>query len=593
MTLPQLPVPPLDESLPRFLGTYSALAAPEDVAAAEQMVERFRAGPAETLQEDLERFAAAEHAEGRSWLTQEWDHQYMAVREPLTLSSSAAFELALRAETPGDAASRTAEIIHRIAVVHLTEARGETAPEIDPRGNELTMEMWRCLTGGIRHPQPHADDVVPGSADATDREIGVLHDGRLFALPISDHDGRPLGTARLAESLRHILHLGTTSSSAAQTGRSFAGPSALGSEDLAPLLDDMLTDAHNAETYCRLTDLLFTVTLTADAADGPAERLRTFLTEPGRIWVQKPLSYQIDVGAEDDAEGDVVHVIAEHSAVDGGTLIEAVRRMQEVSPTVGSHPTTELNAPQELTWRLTDAQHRTIDQRLRAYRSEADALRVDVLRLPRIPDDQLPFRMSSDGLQQLIMTIAQLIAFDRVRSVYESVDMRQFRAGRTECLRPVTPEAVAFARALLTSQAGQAGESAQDDLVAALDAHRDWVKACKTGHGFDRHLTGLQMIARHRSLEHPFFDSAALDTVRTDLLSTTSLGTSDQIVRYTFAPTVSYGYGIAYTQHPDHFEFTVSHLTDRADRPEQLLGALTEAAQLLHDHIRGLPQTRD
>ncbi|WP_261625091.1 choline/carnitine O-acyltransferase [Nesterenkonia marinintestina] len=578
MSLPPLPVPPLDESLSRLLRTYSALAAPEELAEAEQTVADFRRGVGQALQQELEEFADHEYAAGRSWLTREWDRQYMAVRDPLTLSSNAVFALALTAQDTGDPAARTAETIHRIAAVHLTEARGETETEVDPRGNALTMEMWRCLAGGTRHPQHDVDTVETGDQEAANREIGILRDGRLFTLTISDDYGRPHGTTELAESLAPIMGSETEPS---EPG--FAAPSVLGGARLAPLLDDMLTDDHNAATYRRLQNLLFTVTLHSGPEDDAAEQLRTFLTEPGRIWVHKPLSYQFD------PQGGDVHVSAEHSVVDGGTLIEAVRRMQEITPADHGPLQTAPTPPQELTWRLTDDQRRAIDEGLEDYMASAAELRVDVLDLPRVRDEYLPFRMSTDGLQQLIMTIAQLITYGRVRSVYESVDMRQFRAGRTECLRPVTPEAVAFARALIADPHPEDTAALSAALVAALDAHRDWVKACKKGHGFDRHLAGLEMIARRHGTWHPLFDSPAVADVRTDLLSTTSLGTADQIVRYTFAPTVPQGFGIAYTQHPDRFEFTVSHLADQADRPDRFLSALEEAAQTLHDLIRRLP----
>ena len=115
---------------------------------------------------------------------------------------------------------------------------------------------------------------------------------------------------------------------------------------------------------------------------------------------------------------------------------------------------------------------------------------------------------------------AQHATYGRVRGVYEAVDMREYQAGRTECLRPVTPEAAAFVRAL------HEGHATEELFRAALDAHRGWVKACKSARGVDRHLLGLAMMAERTGETSAFFESPALAAVRHDFLSTTSIGLS-------------------------------------------------------------------
>ncbi len=187
-------------------------------------------------------------------------------------------------------------------------------------------------------------------------------------------------------------------------------------------------------------------------------------------------------------------------------------------------------------------------------------------------------KLSADAYAQLVMTVAQLAAYGRVRAVYEAVDMREYAAGRTECLRPVTPAAVAFARALL------AGSAERDGLRAALDAHRDWVKACKTGRGVDRHLWALGWTARELGEDPGFLRDPGLAAARTDFLSTTSIGSDAQVVRYAFAPTTSGGFGVCYTPLADAVEYTVTFGAD-AERPEAFLEALGEAARRLAGFI--------
>lgn len=586
MSMARLPVPSLEETLARFARSASVLLESEAMAAAEGDIARFLGGTAEGLQTELEAFARHEGDAGRSWLSDEWSLQYMNARDPLPLVSNVAFQLRLSGagDVPGSRDSngegveatnedRLAEIVHRIAALHLAGARGDVEPEVDARGTELSMEQWRCFSGGIRHPDSETDTFLPCELGAARREIGVLLQGRLFALGISDGEGRPLGCHGLAAAFRSILESAEASAAEDPSEPSFADLSYLGSDALAPVLESMLVEARNTDTYERLKNMLFTVTLTNDAAGtSDAERLRHVLVDSGRAWVMKPLGYQLDLHDER------VYVHTEHSCLDGGTLVDAVGRMQGVLPEQGSG---EISEPEELRWLIDEPERHELRRAMAPYRDRAARLRIEIVRVPRVPADRLPFPMSADALQQLIMTVAQLLSFGRLRSVYESVDTRAFQAGRTECLRPVTPEASAFARALL------AGQADSDSLTAALNAHREWVKACKTGRGFDRHLTGLAMIAKRQGVEAPFFSSDAVTAVQSDLLSTTSLGTAEQVVRYAFAPTTSHGFGIAYTPHADAFEFTVSYDAERSEQPERFLRALREAAGLLHDFLSG------
>ncbi|MGX6968243.1 choline/carnitine O-acyltransferase [Corynebacterium sp. c7Ub_26] len=186
------------------------------------------------------------------------------------------------------------------------------------------------------------------------------------------------------------------------------------------------------------------------------------------------------------------------------------------------------------------------------------------------------------------MTIAQLQAYGRARGVYEAVDMRKYCAGRTECLRAVTPQAVKFASLLLS------GNATRQDLDDVLDAHRAWVKACKRGDGVDRHLLGLRFTAATMEAEGKeltgteFLTDPGVAATTCDFLSTTSIGGADYFVRYAFVPSVPEGFGISYTPQPESFEYCVTWHPSRADQPDVFLPALPQASGLLWSFITSL-----
>ncbi|MED6046872.1 choline/carnitine O-acyltransferase [Rothia kristinae] len=643
-----LPVPPLEHTVEAVVRAVGAVVDAPTLRATEAAARAFLAGPGPALQERLRQRATREASAGRSWLSAWWLRDYLAVREPLPLSTNVAFQInpsfldsTCGEPTDADAedmgsgdadpgrtdgapdVGRAARFIHRAAAVHLTQARGQTPQETDPRGNPVDMTQWECLAGGLRHPRPGVDEILAPRAGAAHREIGVFRVGRLYAVPVADDDGAPLPVSTLAESLRAVLRAaarkteqdqeapGSRVSVIAPGALPFAAASALGSGELAPLLAEALQDPRNAATYARLRDLLFTATLTDEVLED-AEHLRRLAFEPSRVWALRPISYEI--GLRDDW----LCLHAEHSTVDGATLVAAIRRMQEAAedadgspqPIPGTDPAEtgrgvgqsaagekrpeetacreSAQDPAELMWDWSEAARATIRDGLARGLQEAGKLETAIIRVPRPTAEGLPLKLSVDAVSQLILTVAQQLAYGRTRAVYEAVDMREYRAGRTECLRPVTPEAVAFARALISEDA------TLDMFSEALEAHRSWVKACKRGEGVDRHLLGLRRIAAEgRDVDAParaFLEDPGVAAATTDFLSTTSIGGAQQIVRYAFAPTVPEGFGISYTPHPEAIEYCLTWHRDTADAPEEFLAALPRAATLLGEFVRGLGQ---
>lgn len=555
--LKPLPVPPLDETLDAYSHALKAVLHGSELEHARAVVESFRTGAGPRLDAQLRERAAEREAAGTNWLNDEWYSSYLTTRSPLTLASNVGFQLAFPGADGMSGLDRAVDIIRRAATVHLAAASGDTPEDVDGRGNRITMNQWFVYAGGIRQPDKGEDAVVATQLGAANREIGVFVDGRLFALPVSDADGVVVSAAALRAGLEKVR-------SQEAAALDFNAPSLLGSGVLADLLPAILKQGDNRATYQRLTDMLFTVELQSNgpATSSDAERIREATFAPRGAWVYKPLSYLVDL----DSDWVTVHV--EHSCQDGATLVTAVTRMQDAELPAGTSIDAE---PAELTWELDDTTTQQITTHLETFKAQVGTLRTDIVTVPHdIPAD-LPFKLSRDASAQLTMTIAQQLTYGHVRAVYEAVDMREFRAGRTECLRAATPEAVAFAEKLID------GTALPDDLRSALDAHRAWVKRCKSGNGVDRHIQMMATIDDPASSD-PFFTDRAATAARRDFLSTTSIGGANQVVRYCFAPTLPEGFGISYTPLPEHTEFCISWNTTTAEQPEKFRANLGKAA---------------
>lgn len=586
-----LPVPPLSDTLKRLGSTVEPVVEAETAAEFPGVVDRFGASPGAQLQARLEAFAEEQARHGASYLSDAWTQSYLDTRTPLPLTTSVSFQLAGFPSAVG--LERAADFLHRAATIHLRQRRGETPVEVDPRGTTLDMDQWEILSGGVRHPQAGRDEARRPSDSPSRACIGVLFHGRLFLAHVADDDGRILPSATIRDVVSGIIDRATDPESSPfedavpATVAGFTGLSYLGSEVAGPMLEELLGSPENAEVYAHLTDMLFVLHVLDDAEDshgavvqtedgapqGDVDRLRNLAFEPGHAWAYKPITYELSLTS------DWLAIHFEHSAADGATVRAAVARMQELdlADEDSSPEQADVQEPRELVWSMTDDFRGRLEARVAEYREASAPYGVLSTFAPRTDLTRLGLRVSDDAVAQLLMTYAQLATYGRVRSVYESVDMREFQAGRTECLRPLTPQAVTFARALLEDSA------TLDQFRDVLDAHRDWVKACKRGAGVDRHLFGLRMMAEQAGEDLAFLESPGLQALGKDFLSTTSLGESQPINRYAFAPSLPHGLGIGYIKYDDGFEYVINHRADHAERVAEFAHNLVVAGQALCD----------
>lgn len=574
-----LPLPPLDQTLARYQEVVAPLLTEDEAARTAQVVAEFAEGDGPRVQEALERSAEKANGDGASWLTDLWYASYLSTRTPLTLTSNVGFELAWPEDDEG--LDRATRLAHRLARIHLHHCRGEIEPQTSPRGEALCMRQWSYLAGGMRRPRPQVDEIVPGPEDAASREIVVLHRGRAFAVPVSDESGDVVPLPALRTAFERVMAATAQAPAPGWGGGEdtpFSAWSYLGSEEAAAYEEQVRADARNAETLDRLTRALFVFTLLDDADTAEGHALDTAFAY-GRTWPFKPVGYLACLA--DDYAG--MHI--EHTVADGGTLQTAIglaqnlpddpdapEEIDESAAGSGGESTPEqagVGDPEPLVWHLSEETRARLTTDVAEYEKAAALVRLRVVRAPMIEVEGR--KISADAVQQFAILFAQLRTYGTVRSTYESVDMREFQAGRTEAMRPVTPEAVALARAMVD------GEATPELLDAAFDAHKRRIIQCKKGEAVDRHLLGLRVTAGDLGLSTALFEDEAYRRLTTDFLSTTSLGTDDRIVRYVFAPTSEGGIGVDYSRRSTgEYEYVLMFGPERDGDVEEFAAALED-----------------
>lgn len=550
--LPVLPVPRLDESLERYRKSAAAVLDANGEAEVNQAIADFAIGQAPALQQTLEEYAQAVAETGSNWMAEQWLERSLQNRQPLLLSSNMTYQLNLPTSATG--AQRVVELLQRIGATHIQQAKRATAEELDADGQRLSMDGWAAFNGGIRTPAPVEDIWMRAGTGATYRTIGVLHLGRMWEVPLTGSEGKLLEASQLRTSVEYVL------SQTQPAASSFAGSSTLGSAILAegaPWRHDK-----NRSTFDRLVNMLFTITLDPNGEED-TQTLQRWAFHPGNAWVYKPISYQVSL------DTNMLTASLEHSVIEAGTLATAVLRMQQVdATTLDTQAEPELSAATELVWH--DVTYDMSD-----YYAKANAIHTERVLVRR--DQDLPYEMSTDALTQLILMIAQQLTYGRIRAHHQSYDMRHFRAGRTETIRPVTLEATNFVTNLVRDNA------TVEQLQAALTAHSEWVEAAAGGKAFERHFFMLQHIGTELGgANAPLFTkhTEALE----NFITISTAGGSDAFVRAVAAPSVEHGFHIHYTPIVGGTEFLVTWI-EGTPQAEALYRNLQPAAELLYDFI--------
>ena len=555
MPAPLLPVPPLAETAERYLQWVRPLLDDAAFEHTQALTAQFVAQEGALLQQVLLNFA--EEKQDSSWLIDAWLQSYLACRGVLPLVSNVGFAVEHQGRLNG--IEGAARWLAAAAAVHADYLHGRIAVPQTPQGHEVCMRQWRVLQGALRVAQSGCDGYEFAEAAAALRHAGIFWRGRYYRLPVLDEHGRPYAAAAFQTALAAIVADKTDNLYPVTT------PALLGSEQAATVLAELAQVPHNAELLANLCEDLFHISLQDEAGlDADAELCAA--TFDSGCWVYKPLGYRYNLA------GGHLALHCEHTWPDGGMIKGLLQRVLQQLALPDEGVQTALTA-ERWEWVLTAAQQQAWPQWQAQYVQQAAKMRVCSREIVWPAPAQKG--VSQDALVQFALQYAQLRTWGSVRNTYEAVDVSHFQSGRTECIRPVSDESLRLVRALAEGAADKAL------LQAALAEHKNRVKACKTGHGVNRHLLGLRLMAEQRGMTAAWFGDPAYARLCDDFLSTSTLGDGDAVRQFAFAPTSAGGLGINYTMLPQSWLLTVSHTDAQTAEVADFQTAFAEGARKL------------
>ncbi|EGZ16952.1 hypothetical protein PHYSODRAFT_559750 [Phytophthora sojae] len=584
-SLPHLPVPPLRATLDKYLRSIEPLVTKEELEKTKQLVEEFGkpGGQGEELQAELLQRAK----ERDNWLAEWWEQvAYLSDPTPnaLFVNMVTGFGSFQDFDRPVSQARRAAETV-RYTCEYLERLKRELVPPETMGGHVLCMNMFRRLFSTCRIPEKPTDRFKRVDP-ATIRHITVFCEGRVFMLHVYDAQDELLTIGDLEVQLLHILRHSAYLNSLPTSKRDdddlpqFVGAlTAMRRDKWAEARQALVEfDPLNERSLDKIETSLFALCLESASPDTPSELARQCAaSNAGNRWFDK--SFQYIVFANGMVGANMEHANADATVLqsmfrwlgerylnrDGGyeTFIESRHHSLEFLP-----------PPELLRWRLPeDIVANTIPTALAEFQRNGGKLRMVVVRNKAIGKTKLrAVKLFPDTFVQMGIQLAGFRLFGRVVPTYESGHTRMFVEGRTETIRTVTTELLAWLQ--MHDQPGVDEAEVIDKLKRAMARHKEISLEALSGDGIDRHLLGLQIAAMQKTGSPPalFTDpSYAKSGGGGNFVLSTSNVSGYPWLWGGFVPMLPHGIGLCYGCENDFLAIMITSF-DSSDRDKLLPG---------------------
>ncbi|KAJ2225730.1 Carnitine O-acetyltransferase mitochondrial [Coemansia sp. RSA 485] len=545
--LPKLPVPSLEETLPKYLSTVEPLLSAEEFAQTKRAVEEFaQSAQGKELQKRLEARAAEP---GRTnWLEEWWTElSYMGYRDPVTPYVSYFYSYKDDKKRRKNT-QRAAAIVRAAWEFRRQLATRELAPEM-ARTTPLCSYSYNYMFNATRVPKRPTD--YEATYDLAQNEhFAVVRNNQFFIVQMV-HNGQLLTAAEIESQLDRIV---------AEADSSAAVPVGVMTSDNRDLWADnykLLRDAapENAATLERLQSAAFLVCLDSSKPVTREEIHRVFWHGDGaNRWFDKSLQFIV-------CDNGRAGFLGEHSSMDGTPTCRLNdyildQTLNDKVDLGSSNVRADLAQPEPLRFVTPPPVVRAVDQAAERFAKVTGQHQLRVLQFEAFGKDELKrLGFSPDGFVQMAIQLGYYKLHGKNRATYEAAATRRFAHGRTETCRSVSNESVAFCRVFEDPAVSSSDKLAA--LQAAVRAHGAYAKACSEGKGVDRHLLGLRLLLRPGEEKPAIFKDPAYAASSHWNLSTSQLS-SEHFEGWGFSEVVPDGYGIAYTIRRDAIIFHIA-----------------------------------
>ncbi|KDQ16150.1 hypothetical protein BOTBODRAFT_65067 [Botryobasidium botryosum FD-172 SS1] len=579
--LKPLPVPALSSTLEQLKVSVAPLArSNEELEAVTRKIGSFGDGFAKVLQERLE--ARANEPGRLNWLEEFWDDAgYLGYRDSVVINVSYYYGFVPHPSHLSQApASRAAALTRSALLFRRQLKRGEVTPDA-ARDGAFCMDLWRWMFDCSRIPGIPYDWSVSYAKAGDTGESGTvvfLRKGRVWEVDIAPA-GKILSTAELEQQIQHIYD--NTTREYPAVGVLTASNRDVWTKDYGLLRESKENDA----ILKALHSSALIVCLDTEQPSSKVEFSKAIWhggVEGGQLgnrWVDKPCQFIV-------FDNGKAGIMGEHSVMDGTPTVrmcdEVLGALQSPSFDHGSPSSSSSAPPKPLDWEITPAIEKAISAAQTAAHELVSSQRLSFFETDYGKNLIKTFGVAPDSWAQMVMQLAyrRLLGPDvpLPGGTYEAATTRRFQHGRTETIRVVKKETVAWTKSM--DREGVSAEEKRRLFREACDVHIRDAKLAGKAMGVDRHLFGLKnMIKEGESVPEMYSDPVYARSSRW-VLSTSQIS-SPHFDVYGWGEVVPDGFGLPYAIYPDKLMFTV---TSRKEMPnEKFSKEIARAAEDLKD----------
>jgi carnitine O-acetyltransferase len=549
-TLPRVPLPSLDDTAARFLDWCAPLLTDDERAETGKALAELVSGPGRELDAALRAYDATPGV--HSWLDAFWRSRYLGRRDRIALNANFFFLFVDDEQRRGQV--ERAAALTAAAVAFKLRIDAQEVPVERQRDTPLSMVQLKYLFSACRIPGAEIDssrtpytEAWPGPS--TERHVVVFRHGHAVRLDVLGPDGTPHSPTELAEGFRAVI--------AATDARGDAVGHLTTKARAEWAASREALHAADFEALETIETALFCVALEDTVPASPQEACDQLLHgDSGNRWFDKSLTLIVFADGTTGLNG-------EHCELDGTTAVGFIDAI--LGSPAADGPGAGLPAVTPITWTLDDALRADIAAAGADFAEYASACATSTLSIEGFTSERAKaLRCSPDAFAQLAFQLAHRRAKGFTGATYESIATRRYHHGRTEAMRVVTPEVMAFADTMTDASASDEGKRAA--FRAAADAHVRRAKECQAGDAPEQHLWELQWIQRRRGgPDLPFFQSPGWRILRDDFLSTSSVP-SPRVQYFGFGSTSPTCIGVGYGLQHDRFDIYLATPRSVADR---------------------------
>ncbi|TMW61605.1 hypothetical protein Poli38472_012796 [Pythium oligandrum] len=509
--LPRLPVPPLKDTVSRFLKSVHPLLSEEEYKEMEQQAADFlkKDGP------KLQWYLYLKSWWSNNYVTDWWEkYVYLRGRTSLMINSNyyglppRNFDFLLSRNQAAVAAVYT-----RLFMLFKQDLDREQLPVMLIRGIvPLCMSQYQRMFSCTRVPGREEDELKTYQS----KHIAVLCKGRFFKMPLFEkgEHGKLLSFHEMQRQFESILATAESMGEPTTAEKHLAALTAVGRIEWAEIREKYFSEGTNKRSLEVVESAVFVVTLQDDAPPDCTAMGRDLIHGNGsNRWFDKSFNLVV--------YNNGLHGFnAEHSWADAPAMAHAwewtITKEVIEDPYLPDGNTkcvfekeksSVLPACKALKWDIATGVEHAIMKSHTEARLAIEDFDLEVIGHEDYGKGLIKkFRVSPDGFIQMALQLAYYRNQGTITQTYESSMTRLYRDGRTETVRPVTDESKEFVLAMVSETATR--EEKLKALQKACDIHQDGYRNAMSGKGVDRHLFTLYCTSVGFGIESPFLKSA-------------------------------------------------------------------------------------